>query len=79
MRAKLFSIAMPGVLLDCDNAGFNSHRDTMEWMLAQTQVGVPDLYAVSGTNVCPIDDSDLDAIAQLWQEYSARIDAIYEI
>lgn len=77
MRARLFSIAMPGVLLDTDNAGFNSHRDTMRWLLAQPRVGVPDLYAVSATFTCPLSYYDFAAIAQLWRDYSARIDAQY--
>ena len=49
MRAKLFSIANPWSLIDCDNAGFRSHRDTMRWMMNQPLVGVPDLYTIDGT------------------------------
>ncbi|MBE6659311.1 MAG: hypothetical protein E7604_12840 [Ruminococcaceae bacterium] len=77
MRARLFSAAMPGVLLDTDNAGYNTRRDTMEWMLAQTQVGVPDLYAARSGRGCPLDDADFAAIAQVWDAYNARIDAMY--
>lgn len=77
MRGRLFSTAMPGVLLDTDNAGFNSRRDTMRWMLNQCSVGVPDLYALSSTAACPLDDADFAAIAEVWREYSSRIDAMY--
>ncbi len=77
MRAKLFSTAMPGVLLDTDNAGFNSYRDTMRWMLNQCAVGVPDLYALRGTAACALTDADFAAIAEVWREYSARVDAAY--
>ncbi len=78
MRAKLFATAMPGVLLDTDNAGFANYRDTMHWMLTQTLVGVPDLYALRGTEQCPMDEGDFAALAQLWDEYNTRIDAMYE-
>ncbi len=75
MRARLFSTAMPGVLLDTDNSGFTSYRDTMGWQLAQPFVGVPDLYALRGTERCPLTDEDFAAIAQLWDEYNAVINS----
>ncbi len=78
MRGKMFSLAMPGVILDTDNAGFNSLRDTMRWMLNQNTVGVPDLYSVTSTRCCPFTDDDFAAIAEVWRNYSARIDAKYE-
>ncbi len=77
MRGRLFSMAMPGVLLDTDNAGFNSHRDVMRWMLNQCAVGVPDLYALRGTDGCDLTDADFAAIAEVWRAYSARVDAVY--
>jgi len=77
MRARLFSTAMPGVLLDTDNAGFNTRRDTMRWMLMQPSIGVPDLYSLSATPSCPLTRADFAAIAQVWKEYSAKIDAQY--
>lgn len=77
-RGRLFSIAMPGVLLDTDNAGFSSHRDTMRWMLSQPAVGVPDLYALQGTVSCPLDEDDFAAIREVWENYAKRIDAMYE-
>ncbi len=79
MRGKMFSIAMPGVLLDTDNAGFNTSRDTMRWMLDQPAVGVPDLYCVSPLpgGGFAFEKAELDAIAQVWREYTARIDRMY--
>lgn len=79
MRGKLFSTAMPGVLLDTDNAGFANYRDTIHWQLTQQLVGVPDLYSLIGTDTCPMDDADYAAIAQMWDEYNAKIDAMYEV
>lgn len=78
MRARLFAIAMPGVLLDTDNAGFANYRDTMHWLLHQQLVGVPDLYSLMSTGHCELDEADFEAVAQLWDEYNAKIDAMYE-
>ena len=71
-RAEIFAIANPHTLLDTDNAGFNTRRDTMRWLLRQGEVGVPDLYALSGGDLT---DDDLEELAAYWREYSARIDA----
>ena len=49
----------------------------MEWMLAQTQVCVPDLYAARSGRGCPLYDADFAAIAQVWDAYNTRIDAMY--
>ncbi len=77
MRGKLFAIAMPGILQDTDNSAFVSRRDTMRWQLNQQIVGVPDLYAVSPNGAMDINSDDLRAIAEVWKEYSAKIDAMY--
>ena len=79
MRGKLFATAMPGVLLDTDNAGFANYRDTIHWQLTQHMVGVPDLYSLIGTETCPMDEADYAAIAQMWDEYNAKTDAMYEV
>lgn len=72
MRAQMFAIANPNTLLDTDNAGFDTHRDTMRWLLRQGEVGVPDLYALSGGGLT---DDDFEELAAYWREYSARVDA----
>lgn len=56
---------------------YNTHRDTMEWMLSQTQVGAPDLYAARGSRGCPLDEADFAAIAEVWNACNKRIDAMY--
>lgn len=76
-RGKMFSAAMPGVLLDTDNAGYANYRDTMHWLLTQPLTGVPDLYSLIGTATCPMDDSDFFALSQLWKEYTEKIDRVY--
>ncbi|MBE6598632.1 MAG: hypothetical protein E7638_04235 [Ruminococcaceae bacterium] len=77
MRGKMFAIAMPGILQDTDNSAFVSRRDTMRWQLNQQIVGIPDLYAVSPNGHMDINSDDLRAIAEVWNEYSAKIDAMY--
>ena len=76
-RAKLFAIANPGTLIDTDNAGYSSHRDTMRWLLCQPKIGVPDIYSIRGVRGDFITDDDLEAIAETWREYSARVDKLY--
>ena len=77
MRAKMFRAAMPGTLLDCDNAGFQTRRDTMRWMLKQPLTGVPDLYCLSPLPNFGFSEADLEELAAVWREYTARIDARY--
>ena len=77
-RGKMFSIAMPNTLLDTDNAGFNTTRDTMRWMLHQDLTGIPDIYCVSPLPRFGMTEGDLAELAQMWKEYTDRIDAMYE-
>ncbi len=76
-RSRIFSIAMPGVLQDTDNSAFVTRRDSMRWQLNQQTVGVPDLYAIDPTPAFDMNADDLGAIAEVWNEYSAKIDAMY--
>ena len=76
MRGRMFSLAMPGVLLDTDNSGFNTRRDTMRWQMDQAMIGVPDLYALMGNESCPLTDEDFLAISAMWKEYARKIDLL---
>lgn len=76
-RAKMFRIAMPDTLLDTDNAGFNTRRDTMRWLMKQPQTGVPDLYCISPMPSFGFSEEDLTALSALWREYTDRIDGMY--
>jgi len=78
LRAKAYTTALPEALIDTDNAGFGSRRDSMRWLLQQHLVGVPALYAVSASERCGMTEADFRAIAQSWKEYNTRIDALYE-
>lgn len=73
-RAKVFSIVFPGVLLDTDNAGFNTYRDTMNWLINQNTVGVPSIYSLLTSDTCNLTDEDFEAVAAMWDEYIAIID-----
>lgn len=77
-RARLFAIANPGKLIDTDNAGFNTRRDTMRWLMNQPEVGVPDLYSLTAYRDGVLTGEDIAAIAELWREYSERIDRMYD-
>ncbi len=76
-RAKMYRIAMPGTLLDTDNAGYNTHRDTMRWMLKQPQTGIPDIYCVSPLPKFGFREEELAALSTVWKEYTDRIDRMY--
>ncbi|MBR4204550.1 MAG: hypothetical protein IKQ92_03650 [Clostridia bacterium] len=78
MRAKMYRIAMPDTLIDTDNAGFNTRRDTMRWMLDQPSSGVPDIYCVSPIpGGFAFEREDLEALSAVWREYTELIDAAY--
>ena len=78
MRAKMFSIAVPGALIDTDNGGYTAHRDTVRCMTEQPETGIPDIYGVSPVFGFAFTDEDLAAISQVWREYTERIDRMYE-
>ena len=74
MRARMYQIAMPGVLMDTDNSGFCSLRDTVHWQMNQGMVGIPDLYCITKTPSMEFREKDLLGISQMWAEYSALAD-----
>ena len=78
MRARIFTAANPDSLVDTDNSGFSSPRDSMRYQLNQHMIGVPDLYMFTGNPAMTLTDQDLDAISAQWKEYSAMIDTMYE-
>jgi len=76
-RAKMYHIACPDSLIDTDNGGYSTHRDTMRCMLEQASYGIPDIYGVSPFHKVTFSEDDLAALSQVWQEYSRNIDAKY--
>ena len=76
-RAKLYRLALPDALLDTDNAGFQTRRDTMRWLLSQPEVGVPDLYCISPLPGFSFSETDKAALSRVWKEYTAQIDEMY--
>ena len=77
-RAKMYKIATPDSIIDTDNGGYNTKRDTMRCMLEQSEYGVPDIYGVSPFPNVTFTDEDFAALSQVWREYTDRIDAMYE-
>ena len=78
MRAKIFSIAMPGVLIDTDGGGRNTRRDVMRFLLAQPEFGIPDIYCISPLPYLKFTEDDLATLSAVWGEYTDRIDAMYD-
>jgi hypothetical protein len=77
-RAKICAAAMPGVLIDTDGTGINTNRDSLRWLLAQTGVGVPSLYCISPMSFgAALTEDEVRAAAQLWREYTLRVDRSY--
>ena len=64
-------------LLDTDNAGFTTTRDTMRWMLNQDLTGIPDIYCISPLPRFGMSEQDLADLAAMWKEYTYRVDAMY--
>ena len=77
LRAKMYEAAMPGVLIDTDNAAFYSHRDTMHWLMEQDLVGVPDLYSTVTSDGSRLTEDDFFAISDMWAEYRTLTDGMY--
>lgn len=73
IRAELYSIANPDALIDTDNAGFSTRRDTLRYLLNQPKLGIPDLYASTGTNGYRPTEDEWEMVAAVWKEYEATL------
>lgn len=76
-RQKLYQAAMPGVLIDTDCVRSN-YRETLNYINRCSELGVPDLYFLSGTDKVPFDDQLLDALKKSWTSYGKKLDGIEE-
>jgi hypothetical protein len=77
-RKQLFDSAMPGVSVDTDSGGQDSHREFRRYMRLQPELGVPDLYYLVGNHETPMDKEDFDLIREIWNKYIATIDYLEE-
>ena len=69
---------MPGVLFDTDGAAFRTHRDTMRYMTLAPKIGIPDLYCITSLPCLELTDDDWATVANVWREYEAKIDKMFE-
>jgi hypothetical protein len=70
-RARLFQAAIPGVLIDTDGV-VSTHRETMDYMRFACELGVPDLYTLSGGPDVRFTEEDWREIREMWESYSGR-------
>lgn len=75
-RRDIWATALPGALIDTDGAAFHSHRDTMRHMRLAAKLGIPDLYCITDMPSITLTDEDWEQVANLWREYSERIDSM---
>lgn len=68
-RAELVQAVYPGISIDCDAGGAGTHRDFMRYAEYQPQIGIPDLYVLSGTEEGDFTDEDYNRIGELRAEY----------
>lgn len=73
-RQRLFRAAFPGVLIDTDGV-VSTHRETMDYARRCAELGVPDLYVLTGGGDTELTAADLAEIAQVWRQYKRRLDA----
>ena len=72
-RQRLFRAAMPGVLIDTDGVA-STHTETMAYARRCVELGVPDLYFLTGGGDVQLTEADLAEIAAIWHAYAATID-----
>lgn len=77
-RARVATSACPEVLIDTDGWALPSQAAYQSWTSAQAHLGVPSLYYTDRLDVLdpseqPIPASSLQATAQHWADYRARL------
>lgn len=68
-RAEIVNAVYPGISIDCDAGGIESHRDFMRYIEYQPKIGIPDLYYLSKIGGKILDDEDFVKIKDIWQKY----------
>ena len=69
-RQRLFRAAMPGVLIDTDGVA-STHCETMDYIRRCPELGVPDLYFLTGTPDFRLSEADFEVIREVWRRYAA--------
>ena len=68
-RAKLYEAVLPDVIIDTDAGGIGTRREFERWVRRCAELGVPDLYYLSGSGDVRLTDADADLIRACWAEY----------
>lgn len=68
-RAEIVNAVYPGISIDCDAGGGESHRDFLRYIEYQPKIGVPDLYSISKNDGSLLDNEDFKLIKEIWEEY----------
>ncbi len=72
-RSDIARAVYPGVLIDCDCGGRDSHRDFIRYMNFQPKIGIPDLYWLSANGEILYSEEDFDVIRNVWETYRNQI------
>lgn len=77
LRAKLFDMAMPGVLIDTDSVNFTDEEDAMRFYRAMPEIGIPDIYQFSNTGAFCLTSEDWRQIEEMFNGYADKMDELY--
>jgi len=77
LRADLFRMAMPDILIDTDSVNGASPDDAMRYYRNQAKIGIPCIYQFSYDGVLELTEDDWAEIAKIFNDYSAKIDKEY--
>ena len=73
-REKLYSAALPDVIIDTDAGGACSQRDFERWVKGCGALGVPDLYFISSCGAVRMTEDNAALVRACWAEYEkARV------
>jgi len=71
-RHRLSRAALPGVLIDTDGVA-STHRETMDYIRRCPELGVPDLYFLTGTPDFDFTEDDFQVIRDVWAAYAGSL------
>ena len=75
-RKDIVDAVYPGIPIDTDSGGRDTHRDFVRYMKLQPKIGAPCLYFISPNENKNIfmDESDYELVKQIWDDYNKELD-----
>lgn len=73
-RRDLFHAAMPNALIDTDSSNRSNYREAKEYYLRACELGVPDIYMITGNESVQFTDTDWSEIRKVWEAYAHKMD-----